>query len=463
MVETTLAENYLSHFVQQAWKVVEPKKPLIWGWHLDAICDHLEAVSSGLIRHLLINIPPRHTKSLIVSVLWPAWTWIKYPEKRWLFSSYAETLSTRDNVKCRRLILSNWYQSRWGSRFHFVGDQNQKTRFENDATGYRVSTSVGGVGTGEGGDFIVCDDPHNVKEAESDAKRIGTVQWWDESMQSRVDNPDEGVFVIIMQRVHEDDLSGHVLEQGGYDYLCLPAEYEEENRCSTTLDFVDPRLADGELLCPERFSAEVLEEYKLRLGNYAYSAQYQQRPSPRGGGMFQVENFNIVKGFHKGSIASTVRYWDKAGTEGGGAFTSGVKMHCLREGRFIVEDVRRGHWNSAKREAIIKQTAELDGKEVVVWVEQEPGSSGKESAENTVRNLAGFMVKSDRVTGAKEVRAEPYAVQVENKNVDLVIGEWNKEFLHQHENAPVGKYKDDWDAAAGAFNKLVVINVAGTW
>jgi len=201
----------------------------------------------------------------------------------------------------------------------------------------------------------------------------------------------------------------------------------------------------------------------MRLGSYAYSAQFQQRPSPRGGGMFQVENFVIVRGFHAGSIAASVRYWDKAGTEGGGAFSSGVKMHRLRSGRFVVEDVRRGHWSSSKREAIIKQTAEMDGKKVSVWVEQEPGSSGKESAENTIRNLAGFVIKADRVTGSKEVRAEPYAVQVENKNVDLMVGDWNKEFLNQHEYAPVGKYKDDWDAAAGALNKLAFVNIAGVW
>jgi len=463
VVEIALAEKSLSHFVQQAWKIVEPKKQLVWGWHLGAICNHLEAVSSGLIKYLLINIPPRHTKSLIVSVFWPAWTWINYPEKRWLFSAYAETLSTRDNVKCRRLILSDWYQRRWSNKFSFVGDQNQKTRFENSATGYRVSTSVRGVGTGEGGDFIVCDDPHNVKESESDVTRLSTLQWWDESMQSRVDNPDKGAFVIIQQRVHEDDLSGHVIEQGGYDHLCLPAEYEGENRCNTSLDFIDPRVIEGELLCADRFGAKALEMYKMRLGSYAYSAQFQQRPSPRGGGMFQVENFVIVRGFHAGSIAASVRYWDKAGTEGGGAFSSGVKMHRLRSGRFVVEDVRRGHWSSSKREAIIKQTAEMDGKKVSVWVEQEPGSSGKESAENTIRNLAGFVIKADRVTGSKEVRAEPYAVQVENKNVDLMVGDWNKEFLNQHEYAPVGKYKDDWDAAAGALNKLAFVNIAGVW
>jgi predicted phage terminase large subunit-like protein len=179
--------------------------------------------------------------------------------------------------------------------------------------------------------------------------------------------------------------------------------------------------------------------------------------------MFQVDNFRIVKGFHRHRITSSVRYWDKAATEGGGAFSSGVLMHRLRNGVFVIEDVRRGHWRSGKREAIIHQTAELDGQHVAVWVEQEGGSGGKESAESTIRNLAGFIVRADRVTGSKETRAEPYSVQVENGNVLLLRGEWNREFLDQHEHFPVGKYKDDVDAAAGAFNKLVFLKIAGTW
>src|SRR6266481_4002644 len=255
------AKRRLREFVRQAWPVVEPATRFIPGWHLDAICEHLEAVTQGHIRNLLINIPPRHMKSLDVAVFWPAWEWIRCPERRWLFSSYALSLSIRDSVKCRRLIQSAWYQSRWCDRFALTGDQNAKERFENDQTGYRLATSVGGAATGEGGDRVIVDDPHNVKEAESDTVRKGVIDWWDHVMSSRLNDPKSGAKVIIMQRVHEKDLSGHVLEQGGYEHLCLPAEYEGNKR-STSIGWSDPRQEPGELLWPERFGTKEIEELK---------------------------------------------------------------------------------------------------------------------------------------------------------------------------------------------------------
>ena len=225
-IESEMARRSLREFVRQAWHVVEPATPYIPGWHLDAICDHLEAVSRREIRNLLINMPPRHMKSLAVSVFWPCWEWATWPERKWLFSSYAASLSIRDSLKCRRLIESPWYQANWGDRFQLTGDQNAKQRFENNKSGYRLATSVGGTATGEGGDRIVVDDPHNVNEAESDLVRRGVIDWWDQVMSTRLNDPKTGAKVIVMQRVHEADLAGHVLAQGGYEHLCLPAEYE---------------------------------------------------------------------------------------------------------------------------------------------------------------------------------------------------------------------------------------------
>jgi hypothetical protein len=170
-IDCELATRSLKEFVRQAWAIVEPSTPFVPGWHIDAIVEHLEAVTSGQIRNLLINVPPRHMKSLLVSVFWPAWEWIRWPERRWLYSSYGAQLSIRDSVQCRRLIESPWYQARWGDRFALTSDQNTKGRFDNDRSGYRLSTSVGGAVTGEGGDRIVCDDPNNVNEVESDSVR----------------------------------------------------------------------------------------------------------------------------------------------------------------------------------------------------------------------------------------------------------------------------------------------------
>ena len=199
-IDCELATRSLREFVCQAWPVVEPMTPFVPGWHIDAIVEHLEAVSRGQIRNLLINVPPRHMKSLLVSVFWPAWEWIRFPERRWLYSSYAASLSIRDSLKCRRLIESPWYQQLWGDRFALTSDQKTKGSFDNNRSGYRLATSMGGAATGEGGDRIVCDDPHNVQEAESDSVRKSTLDWWDVVMSTRVNDPRTAAKVVVMQR-----------------------------------------------------------------------------------------------------------------------------------------------------------------------------------------------------------------------------------------------------------------------
>jgi predicted phage terminase large subunit-like protein len=265
---------------------LEPSTPFVPGWHIDAIIEHLEAVTNGQIRNLLINVPPRHMKSLLVSVFWPAWEWIRWPERRWLYSSYAASLTIRDSIKCRRLIESPWYQARWGDGFSLTSDQNTKGRFDNDRSGYRLATSVGGAVTGEGGDRIVCDDPHNVQEAESDSVRKNTTDWFDVVMSTRVNDPKTAARVVVMQRCHQQDLSGHLLQQGGWDHLCLPAEYESPRR-ATSIGFVDARENHGELLWPERFGPQEIESLKRSLGSYAAAGQLQQRPSPLEGGLLK--------------------------------------------------------------------------------------------------------------------------------------------------------------------------------
>jgi predicted phage terminase large subunit-like protein len=285
-VERELATRSLREFVYQAWSIVEPSTPFVPGWHIDAIVEHLEAISYGHIRKLLINVPPRHMKSLLVSVFWPAWEWTRWPERRWLYSSYAANLSSRDSLVCRRLIESPWYRARWGHIFVLTGDQNVKTRFENNRSGYRLSVSVGGSVTGEGGDRLVCDDPHKVDEVLSDSIRTGTLDWWDSTMSTRVNDPKTTAMVVVAQRCHQLDLSGHLLEQGSWEHLCLPAEYEGPSR-TTSIGFTDPRKEPGELLWPERFGRREIEEMKISLGSYGTAGQLQQRPSPAAGGIFR--------------------------------------------------------------------------------------------------------------------------------------------------------------------------------
>jgi hypothetical protein len=211
--------------VVQAWHVLEPDASFVHGIHVQAICDHLQAVTEGRIRNLIINVPPGHAKSLLTAVFWPAWVWIDHAESRWLFSSYREPLATRDSVRCRRLIESDWYRERWGDRYQLTEDQNQKQRFENNRTGYRVVVPMSS-GTGERGDYVVVDDPHSVDQAESDAERRAAVEWWNGSMSTRLNDFSTGHKVVIQQRLHESDLTGDLLVKGGYELLCLPAEFE---------------------------------------------------------------------------------------------------------------------------------------------------------------------------------------------------------------------------------------------
>ena len=208
---------------------------------------------------------------------------------------------------------------------------------------------------------------------------------------------------------------------------------------------------------PERFPAEVVARDKRAMGELGTAGQFQQRPTPRGGGMFPTDRFVVVDHPPEpAAIADSIRYWDKAGTKDGGAYTAGVLLHKLKDGRFCVAHCRRGQWSALEREREIRQIAELDGKRIRIAIEQEPGSGGKESAETTIRNLAGWRVTADRPTGDKVVRAEPYAAQVQGGNVLLVQGAWNRDFIDEHVSFPVGRAKDQVDATSAAFNLLTL-------
>jgi predicted phage terminase large subunit-like protein len=291
--ERRAASASLYEFVKQAWHVVEPGVPFIPSWHIQEICEHLEAISSGEIRKLLINIPPRHSKSTIVSVMWPMWEWLTEPSQKFLCASYSGNLSIRDNLKARRLIQSPWYQERWGHMFKLAGDQNAKQRFENDCTGYRLATSVGGTATGEGGSRLILDDPHSAQEAQSDVIRESALEWFDVVWSTRLNDPKKDAMVTIMQRLHERDISGHILEDiGGWEHLMIPAEWDGVRR-STSVGPYDPRKVKGELICPERFGPKEITELKQLLGTYGTAGQLQQDPVPNQGGILKTANFQM--------------------------------------------------------------------------------------------------------------------------------------------------------------------------
>ena len=291
--ERRAASASLYEFVRQAWPVVEPGVEFMPSWHIEQICEHLEAITAGELRKLLINIPPRHSKSTIVSVMFPMWEWLTRPEEKYLCASYSAVLSIRDNLKARRLVQSPWYQDRWGHMFMLAGDQNAKQRFENNKTGYRIATSVGGTATGEGGSRLLLDDPHSAQDAQSDVMRESALEWFDMVWSTRLNDPKRDAMVTIMQRLHERDVSGHILEDiGGWEHLCIPAEWDGVRR-KTTLGYYDPRDRKGELICPQRFGEKEITELKQLLGAYGTAGQLQQDPTPAEGGILKAKHFQL--------------------------------------------------------------------------------------------------------------------------------------------------------------------------
>lgn len=471
-VDAELSKQSLRHFMTQAWHVIEPGKSFVPGFHIDAICDHMQALIAGDIRKLVINVPPRTSKSTTVAVMAPVWSWIGNPHRQWLLSSYAQTLSTRDALKSRRLIQSAWFneqQKLWGTDIRLTLDQNQKQRYENTVNGYRIAASVEGTATGEGGDYVGVDDPHNVIEGESDKKRMGALTWWDETMSSRLNDAKTGCMFIIMQRVHEADLAGHALEDLGYEHLNLPMRYEGKcvvempHQCSqmlgTSLGFRDPRTKQGALLCEDRMGETEVDDLESTLGPYAFAGQYEQRPAPREGGMIQMECVEIVPDIPKGlTLLAVGRGWDKAATEGAGCNTAGTKIGLLSDGRWIFLDCVAGQWGTDKRELKMREVAEQDGANVRIYIEQEPGSGGKDSAKTSVKTLAGFHVKIVAVTGSKESRAYPMSVQTNIGNFLMLAGKWNKAFIKEYNGFPNAKFKDRVDAGTVAFNEMSLRN-----
>lgn len=297
--EVALLDGSLREFVKHAWKLVEPST-FVPNWHIDSICEHLEAVTAGDIQDLLVTMPPRHSKSLIITVLWPVWEWSKIPSYRWVFASYAFALSVRDSIKRRKIIQSQWFHDRYYDRFALIPEQNTKIRYENDRHGFMLASSVGGSNTGEGGERIIADDPHNIKKSESEDVRTDTVNWWNIVMSTRRNDLKHSARVVVQQRTHEGDVAGDIIERGGYVHLNLPTEFMFAGapRCQTqwvvkatgeTHTWEDPRQEAGELLNPLRFDAEANEKAKLELGDYQYAAQHGQNPTPPSGSIVQAQ------------------------------------------------------------------------------------------------------------------------------------------------------------------------------
>lgn len=457
--ERAMCAGSLASFARLAWPVLEPATELKWDWPLDVICEWLESVTAGERRRVLMNVPPGSMKSLLTGVIWPAWEWGPkgMPSKRFLATAHMEKLALRDNMKCRRLIQSAWYQRLWP--VELTSDQNAKGKFENSATGFREAMAFTSM-TGSRGDRVILDDPHSVDDANSLVKLEADVLTFREALPSRVNN-DASAIVIIMQRLHERDISA-VAADLGYDHLVIPMRYEA-NRAGITWRGDDR--SEGALMFPARFPEKSVVELEKSLGPYATAGQLQQRPAPREGGLFKPSWFQPI-GALPSDIARTVRAWDLAATakttSNNPDWTAGVRMSRTASGVFIIEGVRRFRGSPMEVEQSVIGQAGVDGKAVTVRLAQDPGQAGKAQAETMTRKLAGYPVKVERPTGDKATRAAPLASQAEAGNVrilvtgDPTLDAWVQPFLDELALFPAASHDDQVDAAADALNELAL-------
>jgi predicted phage terminase large subunit-like protein len=452
-IEREACKRSLVTFIKRAWHVLEPGQPYRHGWHMDAMGEHLEAVTSGQITRLLINVPPGTMKSMSVSVFWPAWEWGPkgMPHLRFIGASHEESLATRDNMKMRHLVQSEWYQRLWPTPF--MGDQNQKTYFQNTKTGWRQSCPVGSM-TGKRGDRVAWDDPHSVEDAHSVAQLENANRVFRETLPTRLNNPDSSAIIIVMQRLNEKDISGEIISSElGYDHLCLPMEYEGPRK-PTSIGFVDPRTEPGELLFPARFPREVVERDKKVMGDYAVAGQFQQRPAPAAGGIIKPDMIGIVEAIPVG-VVEWCRGWDLGATTTGD-YTAGLKIGRMQDGRYIIADAKRDKLQSHERDQLIKNTADGDGRgRVKQSLPQDPGQAGKSQVAAFAKLLAGHNVHFSPETGDKTTRATPFASQVNAGNVIMLKAAWNDPFKDECRLFPNGTYDDQVDAVARAFNGLL--------
>lgn len=414
-------------------------------WHHRVVCDALMKVFQGETKRLIINVPPRYSKTELAVINFMAWCFGKVPDSEFIHVSYSATLAANNAFQTRNLVQEEAYK-RVFPDFALRDDSKAKDDWRTAKGGVCYSQGTGGTITGFGagkfrdsfGGAIIIDDPHKASEARSDTVRKGVIEWFQNTLESRTNSPDTPI-IVIMQRLHEEDLAGWLLDGGNgevWEHLELSA--------------IQP---DGSALWPAKHSIEVLERMELA-APYVFSGQYRQRPSPPAGGFFKPDNIEIVDAL-PADIIKEVRAWDLASSENEGDYTAGMRQAKGKDGYIYIVDVQHAQLGPDGVEKRIKQTAEMDGKSVAIRLPQDPGQAGKAQAKSFIKMLAGFSVKAETVSGDKITRAQPFAAQVNVGNVRMLRGAWNKPLIEEMRNFPNGKHDDQIDAGSDAFNELL--------
>lgn len=446
-LDKDLAERSLAEFVRQSWNVLEPGTEYLPNWHIDLICEYLEAVARGDVRRLIINIPPRYGKSLLTSVMWPCWLWATRPESRWIFASYSLPLSYKLSVDRRTLLLSDWFQSRWGSNFDLSEDLNLKSEFGNSRRGQMVASSVGGTLTGKGGNFLVVDDPLNPMEALSEADRERANTWFSQTLSSRLDDKRKGAIVIIMQRLHEMDLTGYLLESSDdWVHLQIPAIAEEKQEYRFPISGKTIAREPGDLLWAEREGLQEIEKQRKMMGAYAFAGQYLQQPVPSGGALFKQEWLRYYREppEYRHMIISS---WDCTFSSKS-SYVVGQVWGRIETDNYLLDQVR-GKWDFPQTISMMRN---LNSKWPIangMLIEEKANGSALISILNN--EMGGVIPINPH--GSKEARAAAVTPLFESGKVSLPDPEtatWVADYVRELLKFPGGSHDDQVDATSQA-------------
>lgn len=440
----------LPDFIRDAWPVIEPARTLIPNWHIDLIAEYLAAVDLGQIKRLVINIPPRTLKSDVVSVLWPAWSWTERPWTKWVFASYAATLSTKLSVDRRLLIESDWYQERWGAMFALAEDQNQKTEFSNTDRGTMIATSVGGSITGKGGDRIVIDDLMNPDEAESKPARQAANDFYSHTLTTRLDDPKTGAIVIVMQRLHKDDLTGQVLKEKGWTHVRIPGKAEKREVIVFPMSGREKVREIGEHLCEARAGEIEWQSQRVAMGSRAHDAQVQQNPSDAEGVIFKREWWKYYREMPK-VTGRSVWFWDTAAKEKQlNDFTVGIRFSECADGYYIDRFVKQRMGYPTLKSTVESEFQARPASCLMV----EDASTGQalipDLRKDTRLPIVPFTADKDKVVRAHRVEAT-----CEAGKVFLPLGApWVADFVEVLSAFPDVPHDDEVDAFTGGLMYL---------
>jgi predicted phage terminase large subunit-like protein len=439
----------LKSFVHAAWPILEPASPLQWNWHLDLLCEYLTAVKEGLFRRLIINVPPRSMKSLLCTVFYPVWRWCTEPQRRFMFVSYSDELSTDHSVFRRNVLSSEMYRAGCGYQVRFSKDQNLKTQYENTKRGVMYSTSITGSATGKGCDELIVDDPINPKKAFSDLERDAVNRNFDATFRSRLNDPANGVILVIMQRLHDDDLTGHLLKQepNSWTHLKLPAEFEQDETWTFPITGLPFPVKAGDLLWPERFSRGVLADLKTALGSWSFAGQYQQSPAPLQGGIIQRKWIQYYRELP--AATGSVRWlqsWDCSFKETRDSDYVVGQVWCrIGSAHYLVDQIRERMDFVRTKQAIQQMTARYPQATAKLIEDKANGPAVISSLRSVIPGIIPVTPKDSKVG-----RLSAVSPLFEAGNVFLPEARWTADFVEELTRFPNTGNDDQVDACTQA-------------